>query len=868
MIEKEFDRRIDPRADAGSGEVHGGVQFDIADAQLSRLYDFSNHLVEARTSQQAAELTAFFVLQATQAHLAILYLFDSAGNLVLRFGLDRSGKEMSDELLPRTDAMTQQIIHSGEPVILSGEEPNLQELIYPYLKQCGIKSLAGLPLHSGEKLIGMLYIGDTEPRSFAQIELQEVALYASEAAGTIERLRLLEESRRRETDLRMMVETAHMMISTLDLEELLYHIAVRLAQVASMDDCAISSFEADTNLVRVIAQYSQFGVREDADLGKAYNLRDFPATARVLKSGKPFVIHIQDPQADQAEVDLLKKLGYGTLLMFPLISAERPIGLVELYSTQSDFQVSVIDLKRLNDLGELVSLALSNARLYAKEQRARLTAETLQQATLALSSTLELNQVLDMILEQLKQVVHFDSASLMLLENDCLSVLAVHNHPHPRAALKVKINVGEDKLAQRVIDKKESVILPDAQRDERFHSLGNANYVRGWLGVPLIVRDQTTGILTLDSLRPDAYTTEDARLAMAFAHQAALAIANARLYQSEKEQRTLAEALHEISLALSSSLETGAILETLLDQIRRVVPYDSANVMLLENDQIRIAAHQGYERFGVANLIGDFSVPIDKTPNLAHMAYTRQPHFVSDVKTDHNWIDVETARHIGSWLGAPLLTQNQLLGFLSLDKVDRGYYTAKHAAHLESLAGHAALALSNALNFGKVEQAAITDFITGTFNHRYFQQTLRQEIERAQRFEHSVSVLMIDLDNFKLVNDTYGHPYGDRLLRALAGRLKSKMRSVDVLARYGGEEFAVILPETPAEVLVSLGERFREAVAMQPFLTDETPIPLTVSIGGATYPDNAREAYRLVECADQAMYQAKKDGRNCVRLVE
>ncbi|HZD57850.1 MAG TPA: GAF domain-containing protein [Anaerolineales bacterium] len=854
--------------DAQGGEIEAGHPLDMVDAQLSRLYNLSNHLIEARTSQQAARLAASFVLQATGAHSAILYLFDPGGKLVWHFGLDRYGKEMSDEPLTRLQASARQIMHSGEPLIISGEEPNAQELIHPYLRRYGIKALASLPLYSGEKSIGVLYIRDIRPHPFSRIELQEVALYASLAAVTIEGLRLLEDSRRRENDLRMMVETAHMMISTLDLEELLYHIAVRLARVAGMDDCAISSYESRTNLVRVMAQYSQFGIREDADLGKAYKLEDFPATAHVLDSGQPCVIHVLDPQADSAEVDLLKKLGYRTLLMFPLISAERPVGLVELYSAHPHFEISAIDLKRLNDLGELASLALSNARLYAKEQRARLTAETLQQATLALSSTLELNQVLDMILEQLKQVVHFDSASLMLLENDCLSVLAVHNHPHPEAALEVKINVAQDQLAQSVIFQKESVILPDAQGDARFHSLGEANYVRGWLGVPLNVRNETIGILTLDSLMPEAYTNEDARLAMAFANQAALAIANARLYQSEREQRTLAEALHEISLALSSSLDTAAIMETLLEQIRRVVPYDSANVMLLENNQIRIAAHQGYDRFGVTDLVSDFTLPVDQIPNLAHMAYTRQPHFVPDVKTDHNWIEVETARHIGSWLGAPLVTQNHLLGFLSLDKVQRGYYTAKHAAHLESLAGHAALALSNALNFGKVERAAITDFITATFNHRYFQQALRQEIERAQRFERSVSVLMIDLDDFKMVNDTYGHPCGDRLLQALAARLRSSMRSVDVLARYGGEEFAVILPETPAGSLASLGERLRKAVAVRPFLIDDTVIPLTVSIGGATFPDHAREAYRLVECADHAMYQAKKDGRNCVRLAE
>jgi GAF domain-containing protein len=216
------------------------------------------------------------------------------------------------------------------------------------------------------------------------------------------------------------------------------------------------------------------------------------------------------------------------------------------------------------------------------ERRARLTAETLQRAMAALNSTLDLNQVLALILEQLQQVVQFDSASLMLIEGDKIRIHAVRGHPNPDQALQVKFVARDNPLAWEIISTKKSLILADALEDERFQRLGDANFVRGWMGIPMIVREEVIGMLTVDSRMMNAYSREDAQLAMTFASQAALAAANARLYQSEHEQRTLAQVLREISLVLSGSLDSNQILEVMLEQVGKVVPYDSASVMMLE----------------------------------------------------------------------------------------------------------------------------------------------------------------------------------------------------------------------------------------------------------------------------------------------
>jgi len=165
-----------------------------------------------------------------------------------------------------------------------------------------------------------------------------------------------------------------------------------------------------------------------------------------------------------------------------------------------------------------------------------------------------------------------------------------------------------------------------------------------------------------------------------------------------------------------------------------------------------------------------------------------------------------------------------------------------------------------------VQRLAITDGLTGIYNRRYFFELAERELNRARRSEHLVSAIMLDVDHFKKVNDTYGHAIGDQVLRAVAERCSKNIRSIDNLGRYGGEEFAVILPLADLKVAQIVAERLRQCIADVPIPTEKGDVTVTISLGVASSVQDDEDAAALLNRADAAMYEAKQAGRNRVAV--
>lgn len=221
----------------------------------------------------------------------------------------------------------------------------------------------------------------------------------------------------------------------------------------------------------------------------------------------------------------------------------------------------------------------------------------------------------------------------------------------------------------------------------------------------------------------------------------------------------------------------------------------------------------------------------------------------------------------GHLLILPLAVHGYLWGLLVLErKAQKEPFTKGDYQLIEVLVEHLAILLENLRLYRQTADQAVRDGLTGLLNHRRLQERMKEELSRSLRYQHPMTLLMIDVDYFKRYNDTYGHQQGDEVLRILAQILRQNVRHSDIVGRYGGEEFAVVLPETNKDSAVMLAQRLCEIVASTPFPghRDGLPVRCTISVGVASYPEDGLTVSELIAAADSALYRAKRFGKNRV----
>lgn len=434
-------------------------------------------------------------------------------------------------------------------------------------------------------------------------------------------------------------------------------------------------------------------------------------------------------------------------------------------------------------------------------------------------------------------------------------------------------NAGAEHLygytAEEVIGQSLSLLLPPERHDDLPHILNMIKHGKHLHNFETTRQTKDGRIIDVSlSISPIKTATGQLLGASTIAHDIS---ERKRIEESERQQRTLAEALRDTAVALNSTLQFDAVLDRILENVGRVVPHDAANVMLLdaEGTMVSIVRSRGYsEPHAQQNGVVRFSLAT--LPILRQIMDTRHPVAIPQTQTHPAWRDNSIAQWVRSYAGAPIRIRERTVGFLNVDSATPRFFTIDHAERLQAFADQASIAIENARLYAEVQELAITDPLTGVFNRRGLFQLGEREVERALRFHDPLSVAMLDLDHFKQVNDTYGHPIGDRVLHKLAACCRMQMRNVDVLARYGGEEFILLLPETDLANATQVAERVRESIATlvvsaepNQSATGKT-VHITVSLGVASLTPEMSNLATLIEHADHALYCAKRAGRNCV----
>lgn len=360
--------------------------------------------------------------------------------------------------------------------------------------------------------------------------------------------------------------------------------------------------------------------------------------------------------------------------------------------------------------------------------------------------------------------------------------------------------------------------------------------------------------LMLELARSDEKTEENARsttklLANVTNHRNLVAII--------QQQAAELDALKRITVNLTSSLQMQVILDAIVSEAMNLIKdARDAHIFLYQDGKLRFGA--SLDSTGKRNII--FSLP--RPDGMTYMvARTRQVIIVENLRK-HPLFENTPSDWAGSITGIPLMISESVVGVMNMARWSAGGFTPSELRLLGLLADQAALAINNAHLHQAMANQAMSDFLTGLPNRRALDARLENDVKRAFRYKHKFAVLMMDLDGFKAINDTYGHSVGDKILHQFAQFLARSQRSSDFLARYGGDELVMILPETDIEAAILVASHLKERMsAFEVSLPDGTMRNLSVTGGIAIYPTHAESASELLRAADEALYHAKRKTR-------
>ncbi len=337
---------------------------------------------------------------------------------------------------------------------------------------------------------------------------------------------------------------------------------------------------------------------------------------------------------------------------------------------------------------------------------------------------------------------------------------------------------------------------------------------------------------------------------------------NMRTSELEKSQAQL-EMIYENTRILASILEPDAVVREVMRIMGNLLRYRSYALIFkdkLGNFYYRARSEAGKTNFALK------AIDISRMELVRKVSNVGESIIVKDIlkREDYEGLAEKSRSALITVMTAHGLTN----GIIVAESEDVDHFKQRDVQMMSAVARSAALAMENAELHKKTEELTVIDELTETYNYRYFVQKLEEEKRRAIRYDQPLSLIMVDIDWFKKLNDSYGHEVGNVVLKGLSAIIKQCIRDVDIFTRYGGEEFAIILPQTTLKEASVIGERIRERVEKEVFDAGRLgKLRITVSVGVSSYPENGKAEEELLAVTDQALYRAKGEGRNLVRII-
>ena len=479
----------------------------------------------------------------------------------------------------------------------------------------------------------------------------------------------------------------------------------------------------------------------------------------------------------------------------------------------------------------------------------------LYDASQAVLSTFDPDEVLQQILIIARDYFHLHNVTILLLDEQTQEL-------YPRSQIgwqeskdfRVPVGVG---ITGAAAQQKRPIHSPDVSQDSRY--LSTSKTTRSELAVPLMVRDEVVGVLDCQSDNLNHFDSDTIDLLALFSIQASMALQNARLYSLERRRASQLEVINAIAKQMTAVLDIKELLDKVCLLVQHAFQVSHVSVLQKEEDELVLRAHHGTltPRFPEGGRVpaseGFWGEVLGQGKTLLENDVKKSPGYMGFYQETNSTVCI------------PLVAFGQSLGILVLDSAQPAAFHTYEIQSLESVADICATAIQNAHYVDRVKQLAYLDGLTGIFNRRYFELRMAEEIERARRFDTGLAIIMVDIDQFKHLNDEFGHILGDEVLRQVSSIFHQQLRKIDVVCRYGGEEFAILLSQTNPRHALNVAEKLRSLVEHWQF--PGVPRAVTISAAAASYPEHGTTRDELVKAADAGLYMAKQAGRNQVLLA-
>jgi len=555
--------------------------------------------------------------------------------------------------------------------------------------------------------------------------------------------------------------------------------------------------------------------------------------------------------------ELLLAQNLRTVVGISLQAKERVLGVL-LLGTSDNRQFTPPELRLLLALGYQIGMAVENSYLIQQTSRRSEELHILNEIGRAMSSTLDTDALFETIYIEMRRLFDLGSFYIALYDSAReqiryeLEVLDTVRQPK-------RTRAAGNRLTEYMIRERQPLLIREDFAGE-LQRLGvrTTRPAGCFCGVPLILYDRAIGVMAIHSQQERAFDEGHLELMRVLASQAGIAMENARLFAEEQKKSRHLTLLNKISSHAITTLNPEEMLAKVADEMEQGLTYDHIGIAILDYSakELEVQAEAGKRRDALGRRIELGEGLVGQVARTGELAMVREvgPASLRPVLPGSV-----------SAIALPVNCADNLLGVLYVESSKPSEFAEEEVQLLRTLADLFAGALQNAVTFQKAQEQAITDGLTGVKTHRFLMEALSAEWKRSTRATRPFSLVLMDLDRFKFVNDFYGHLEGDVVLQCVGRILEQNCRRSDVVARYGGDEFVILMPETTVDQARQIAGKLRSWVASDPLLRDKN---ITASFGIASYPMHGSTPQELIQVADASMYLSKHQGGNAVFTAE